>query len=165
MNQKTRAMMITLTTYGTWLRGDERGWVDDGITFPPDPILEFNDLQRMKHTPFLFDLSQLEDVGNAIGNSLIDRMGVTVYALAVQTWHTHFVCCARKPVSEIIKCAKDAARYCLRPGRPIWTEGHDKRFCFDNQSVINRINYVEKHNLQLNWRRNPWEWTTPFKDE
>jgi hypothetical protein len=36
----TLATMITMTTYGTWLRGDYRGWVDDGRILPPDPILE-----------------------------------------------------------------------------------------------------------------------------
>jgi hypothetical protein len=33
----TLAIMFTLSTYGTWLRGDARGWVDDGIIFPPIP--------------------------------------------------------------------------------------------------------------------------------
>jgi hypothetical protein len=27
----TLAIMVTMTTYGTWLRGDPRGWVEDGI--------------------------------------------------------------------------------------------------------------------------------------
>jgi hypothetical protein len=29
--------MLTITTYGTWPRGDKRGYVEDGKTFPPIP--------------------------------------------------------------------------------------------------------------------------------
>ncbi len=42
---ETRAIMFTMTTYGTWLRGDRRGWVDDGIVFPADPDLNVADRQ------------------------------------------------------------------------------------------------------------------------
>ncbi len=33
--------LITYTTYGTWLRGDVRGWVDDGIICKPEPMLKW----------------------------------------------------------------------------------------------------------------------------
>jgi len=33
----TLAIMVTSTTYGTWLRGDKRGWVDDGRILPSLP--------------------------------------------------------------------------------------------------------------------------------
>src|SRR5262245_48315373 len=49
----TLAIMITSTTYGTWLRGDKRGWIDDGRLMPPLPWLEANDRTRMAHEPFL----------------------------------------------------------------------------------------------------------------
>ena len=39
----TLATMLTMTTYSTWLRGDRRGWVDDGQIFPADPELESAD--------------------------------------------------------------------------------------------------------------------------
>ena len=31
--EKTLGYMITLTTYGTWLQGDKRGYVKNGITY------------------------------------------------------------------------------------------------------------------------------------
>ncbi len=37
---RTLAILFTLTTYGTWLRGDARGWVDRGVVYPADPPLE-----------------------------------------------------------------------------------------------------------------------------
>jgi len=38
-------------------------------------------------------------------------------------------------------------RWAMRPGRPIWGDGYDKRFCFDGASALARIAYVEEHNL------------------
>src|SRR5262245_1706658 len=125
---RTLATMVTVTTYGTWLRGDARGWVDDGVTFPKDPILESNDHERMKFAVFQFRTADLLRIGESIGKSLIERLGQTVFALTVHEWHAHFVVGpTEEPIAEIAKCAKDAVRYALRPGRPIWTEGYDKR--------------------------------------
>jgi len=63
----TIATMLTMTTYGTWLRGDKRGWVEDGIIFPPDPVLEIADRARMKHPAYLFPRERLFDIGTFIG--------------------------------------------------------------------------------------------------
>ncbi len=64
----TLANMFTMTTYGTWLRGDQRGWVDDGQILPPNPILEDDDGKRMKHPVFLLERDRLPDVGEYIGS-------------------------------------------------------------------------------------------------
>ena len=111
------ATMITLTTYGTWLRGDQRGWVDDGKTLPPDPELEAADRGRLKHRPFLFQPAQFLRAGTCIGESLQQRMNLSLLALTVQTWHCHVVI-GPTPYSlpDVVKCAKDAVRYGLRPG-------------------------------------------------
>ena len=62
------------------------------------------------------------------------------------------------PVPDVVKCAKEAVRYGLRPGRPIWTDGYDKRFCFDQRTLFARIKYVERHNLERGWPARPWPW-------
>jgi hypothetical protein len=62
-----------------------------------------------------------------------------------------------------VKCAKDAVRYGLSPGRPIWTDGCDKRFCFDVRSVQNRIRYVERHNEQYGWPAKPWSFISDYQ--
>ena len=153
----TLATMITMTTYGTWLRGDRRGWVDAGRILPSDPVLEVADRGRMKHPPYLFARSRLYDVGRMIGASLDGRLDVPLLALSVAIWHVHVVIGhTRPPISDVVKCAKDAVRYGLRPGRPIWTADFDKRFCFDERSVRTRVRYVERHNKSLGWPPQPW---------
>ncbi len=149
--------LYTFTTYGTWLRGDQRGWVDNGIVLPPSPQLEAADRSRMKHVPFLFSTDDLLRIGDMIGQSLTTRIQQHIYALTVNTWHVHIVTApsANDPPT-IAKCAKEAVRYGLRPGRPIWTDDYDKRYCFDESSLSNRIAYVERHNIANGWPARPW---------
>jgi hypothetical protein len=159
----TLATMLTMTTYGTWLRGDKRGYVEHGITFPADPELESADRSRMKYSVYLFPRDRLFDVGTFIGESLVTRLELAFYALHVGTWHTHIVIgLTSHHISEVAKCAKDAVRYGLRPGRPIWTDGYDKRFCFDERTALTRIRYVERHNESLGWPPAPWPFITKF---
>ncbi|MCC6579454.1 MAG: hypothetical protein IT440_03375 [Phycisphaeraceae bacterium] len=157
----TLALLFTATAYGQWLRGDRRGWVDDGRILPPNPLLEAADAAKMAHEPFLFPQHRLYDVGQAVAVSLTSRLNVTLLALAVQTWHLHVVIGATPhDVAVVVKCFKDAARYALRPGRPIWTDGYDKRFCFDVMSVRTRVRYVERHNEQMGLSPRPYPFIT-----
>jgi hypothetical protein len=163
----TLAIMFTLSTYGTWLRGDARGWVDDGIIFPPDPQLENADRDRMKYPPYYFPQELRYEVGIAIGESLATRMKLIILAMCVQSWHTHFVTAATShDMADVVKCAKDAVRWRLRPDRPIWATDYDKRFCFDPHLVRVRIDYVERHNLRDGLPRRPWpfiqDWHEPL---
>lgn len=157
----TRAILFTMTTYGTWLRGDRRGWVDDGVIFPADQELEAADRNRLKHSVYTFPKDRLLDIGAMIGESLIARKQASILALHIGCWHTHFVLGATKhDLGDIAKCAKDAARWGLRIDRPIWTDGYDKRFCFDDQSTRNRVRYVERHNIEAGLPARPWEFIT-----
>lgn len=153
--------MITMTTYGMWLRGDQRGWVDDGVIFPPDPELETADRGRLKHEPYQFSRLKLYDIGAMIGRSLIKRLSLTILALTAQTWHCHFVVGATPhDVSAVVKCAKDAVRWGLKPGRPVWARDFDKRFCYDSDTVRKRVQYVERHNALINLPDRPWDFIT-----
>ena len=54
------AYFLTWTTYGTWLPGDERGWVADegGDVRPPDPVKERVCRERMTEPPFVLTPEQ-----------------------------------------------------------------------------------------------------------
>ncbi|MBI3467136.1 MAG: hypothetical protein HY000_29330 [Planctomycetes bacterium] len=154
----TLAIMITMTTYGTWLRGDARGWVDRGIVFPPDPELEAADRARMKYPEFRFRANDWLRVGEWIGRSLRERLQIVIWAMTVQSWHVHLVIPATPhPISRAVKCAKDAVRWGSRLDRPIWSDGYDKRFCFDEASALGRIAYVERHNVEVGRSARPWD--------
>src|SRR5438034_10614642 len=78
--------MFTTTTYGTWLRGDQRGWVEEGRVWPPDPDLQRADRARMNHPPYVFDRADLRRIGSMIGESLTTRLRLHILALTVNTW-------------------------------------------------------------------------------
>ncbi len=44
---KTLGYMITWTTYGTWLQGDEKGWVKDGEVLKKNEQLRRDNEQRL----------------------------------------------------------------------------------------------------------------------
>ena len=88
---RTLGTLVTATTYGTWLRGDKRGWIDDGVLMPPDPVVEAGDRERMEHPPFRFADDSLLANGEAVGTALRERQRLTILAMTVQTWHVHFV--------------------------------------------------------------------------
>jgi len=156
------AMMLTVTTYGTWVRGDSRGWVDDGVVFPPDPVLEKADRLRLKHAPYLLPADRWHEIGQWVGESLRGRCEVSIHALYVGTWHVHAVVGAKRfSAAALAKCAKDAVRWGLRAGRPIWGDGYDKRYCYDAKAVRARIGYVERHNLALGRPARPWAFIEP----
>ncbi len=156
------ANLITMTTYGTWLRGDQRGWVDEGIVFPADPVIEEIDRKRMKHSEYLFSAGDWWQVGEWMGTSLVKRLALRICAMTVQRWHVHVVAGASSAaLPDVAKCAKDAVRWGLRPGRPIWGAGFDKRYCFTMREVLARIEYVERHNLAAGRPAKPWAFIVP----
>ena len=51
-------------------------------------------------------------------------------------------------IEKVVSYYKNAARIALRGkgfiGR-VWTKGFDKRFCFNQEELENKIKYVESH--------------------
>ncbi len=60
-------VMFTMTTYGTWLRGDSRGYVEDGVTYPADPAKQLMDRARLKYDPYAFEKARCSEIGERIG--------------------------------------------------------------------------------------------------
>ena len=111
----------------------------------------------------LFAPEQCRHVGQCIGDALASRCNLTLFAMAVQSWHVHFVTSVPAvAVSQVAKCAKDAARWGLQIDRPIWGTGYDKRYCYDVEAVKNRILYVERHNLAAGQPPKPWAFIRPL---
>jgi len=140
--------MVTWTTYGSWLPGDERGYVKNGKTLAGDSRILKASQERQKSAIVKLDSRQKAYVRRAILNEA-ERIGQTIEALAVCTSHVHLVA---RPSRESIEAAvsryKNVARFALRKqsnlGR-LWTRGFDKRFCFDQKSLKHRIEYVKRH--------------------
>ena len=104
--QKMRAwnnwLHCTITTYGTWLRGDPRGWrsrhhrehVEGDYKNPPPPGTYEREHRLskslMKRAPVKLNLSQRTVVCKELANSLLYQ-GVELVDLCVDVTHTHIL--------------------------------------------------------------------------
>jgi hypothetical protein len=86
--------------------------VEDGVILPPDPLVELEDYDRLKHPAFRMDKEQLWDIGQRICEKLLERINLRLLALTVQTWHVHYVVPATPiPLSTIVKETKETVRF------------------------------------------------------
>jgi REP element-mobilizing transposase RayT len=140
--------MVTWTTYGSWLPGDKRGYVKRGKVLPSN--LKTNQASRslQKSTTLTLNSQQKTTIRKAILHEA-ERIGHKIDALAVCTNHIHLV--ARpcdESIESIVSRYKNAAMSAIckdKPIRRIWTRGFDKRFCFNEKSLNQRIEYVKRH--------------------
>ena len=96
-------------------------------------------------TPNQISLSGSVKLNKAEG----ERIGERLLAISVQSNHVHVVIAAGgKTISKVVsrlKCAAYYERQRNGAGRRLWARGYDKRLCFDEQSLVDRIRYVERH--------------------
>jgi REP element-mobilizing transposase RayT len=145
---KTVGYMLTWTTYGTWLQGDERGYVKKGRILGENIRLKKANVKSMPRNEVRLNKKQREIVKEAIYQEA-EKTKEKILALAVCTNHIHIVLrYAIKPIEKSAGRFKNAARVALQQdgfiGR-VWARGFDKRYCFDEKSLKNRIDYVERH--------------------
>ena len=85
------AYFLTWPTYGTWLPGDERGWVKrhHGMQ-PPDVELERASATRMTEPACCFNLAQRQLVESTI-SAHCRRRGWQLFAVNCRSNHVHVV--------------------------------------------------------------------------
>jgi len=140
--------MITWTTYGTWLQGDERGYVKNGKTYPGNKALKTANESSQSAEAVLLSKTEKQIVKQAIIEEAA-LQGQKIYAISVCSNHVHLLAgYIEKPISKIVAYYKKAARLALKSkGRTgkVWTRGYDKRFCFDQTVLNQKIKYVRDH--------------------
>jgi REP element-mobilizing transposase RayT len=146
--RKTVGYMLTWTTYGTWLQGDERGYVKNGKILEENPKLKKANVESMLRNEVRLNKKQKEIVKEATFKEA-EKTQEKILALAVCSNHVHMVMCYTvRPIEKSAGRFKNAARVALQQdgftGR-VWARGFDKRYCFDEKSLKNRIDYVERH--------------------
>jgi REP element-mobilizing transposase RayT len=142
------AFMATWTTYGTWLQGDRKGYVKNGTTLEANPELEEYSRKLLKHDKVKIPRSLRMAVKNSILKEA-EEIGQKVYAIAVCSNHVHIVVeSIGKRCGYSVGRFKRAATKALREygcKDKVWTEGFDKRYCYDEQELEQKIKYVERH--------------------
>jgi REP element-mobilizing transposase RayT len=150
------AYHIVWTAYGTWLSGDERGWVEWGRweVQAPDPETERRHRERMKEPPVFFTDEQCSLVEKTIIDHCRIR-GWTLHAVKAKATHVHVVVTADRKGQEVRDqfkawCSRklsDAAGLkgpvAKGAGRRHWfTEGGDCEHIDTEEYLANAIRYV-----------------------
>lgn len=147
------AFLITWRTYGTWLPGDERGWVDQRRngrgepTHPPDYRLENAAKGHMKAAAVMLDESQRRAVDEAIRFVCADKAWV-LHAVNVRTNHVHVVLSSSGSPERTQVALKAAATRVLRqrvlmpPADVLWSRGGSQRRLPNQDSLMAAVDYV-----------------------
>ena len=140
--------MVTWTTYGTWLQGDERGYVRDGKVLPSDAGLEEANRKLQKFGPVRLTPKQKRVVEEAVLKEA-ERIGREILALAVCSNHVHLVAGkGKESIENAVSRYKNVSSSALKKTgltKRIWTRGFDKRFCFSGEQLEQKIKYVRRH--------------------
>ena len=150
--------MVTWTTYGTWLQGDEMGYVKDGKVLGANDKLEAANREIQK-----FDKSVLSKMERAVVEDAIISAGKLtghqLCAIAVCSNHVHIAArVSDDAIEKVVMRYKNMATIKLKQvGRvgKIWTKGFDKRFCFNDNDLSKRVDYIINENdgrETLGWR-------------
>ncbi len=141
--------MLTWTTYGTWLQGDERGYVKDGQILEANEALHKANTEAQKDATVKLSKESRQVVKDAILKEA-KELGQEIHAISVRSTHVHIVgSWVDEKIEKVAGRYKKAATDALRENGfagTVWTKGFDKRYCFSEKDLQQRINYVERHN-------------------
>ena len=141
------AIFLTWTTYGSWLPGDARGWVDDhGQTREPSPGLAHNARLLMPEQSVVLTTHQRHVVEDAIVEQCTFR-GWTLHAVNCRTTHVHVVVSTGERITHRVMGRFKA--WCSRrlsegfhSKRKWWTKGGSMRRLYDHRAIEAVVEYV-----------------------
>ena len=147
------AFLLTWTTYGTWLRGDRRGWVEEKKGHQ-QPNEELYNRQRLLETPCVLDSPQREIVEQTIHDHCRIR-GWELFAVNCRTNHVHVVVAAFLNPDDVMGqfkslCTRRLKEPQMRSAlklivrRRWWTEGGSTRYLNDDTGLEAAVLYVKE---------------------
>ena len=141
------AFFLTWTTYGSWLPGDARGWVNDrGLTRPPNARLARHAVHVMRSHAVELTTPQRQTVEQAIVEQCAFREW-TLHAVSCRTSHVHVVVSAdgRSP-DRVMGGLKAWCSRRLSDGLQgtgfWWTKGGSMRRLYDTRGIEAVVTYV-----------------------
>ena len=148
------AYLLTWTTYGTWLPGDQRGWVKKGsaVVQAPDPNVHEIARRLMTQKAVVLSQEQRDLVDSVIVKHCEIRKWI-LHARNVRTNHIHVVVSAALDGAEIRSQLKawSSRRLSEQAGasnddvngpRRWWTEKGDIKWIDHEDHLHNAIRYV-----------------------
>ena len=141
--------MVTWTTYGSWLQGEKKGYVKNGRVLAQNDRLKLTNQRQQKYPTVKLNTEQKQIVENTIIEEA-RRINHKIFAVVVCSNHVHIVAeVSEESIEQVVHRYKYSATLALRKfgilGK-IWSKGFDKRFCFTDSELENKVGYVRSHN-------------------
>lgn len=149
------AYFLTWSTYGTWLPGDERGWVEYRVGWKlPDPARKLEAEARMAEDACILDKAERALVEATIEDYCVRRRWI-LYAVNCRTNHLHIVVGAhRKPEQMRAQfkawCTRRLKELAVERGQSAtvrenrWAERGSQRYINDEPSLADSVVYVNE---------------------
>ena len=160
------AYFITVHTYGTWLPGDARGWVDHHRACKGDGApassgaLNVSAEALMQHPPLTLSADMRRIVESAI-RATCGEAGWTLLALSVRTNHLHALVVSDAVAGQVLSRLKGVASRSLRrsglvpSNQPVWSKQGSTRYLWRAESVTRVEYYIDEmqddQSLQMPW--------------
>jgi REP element-mobilizing transposase RayT len=139
---------LTWVTYGTWLPGDARGWVEYRHGWQlPDPVREMESKARMAEDSCRLNAQQRDAVERQIEETC-RRRNWPLHAVQCRSNHVHVVLSAgdvypKKVRADLKAWATRCLKECFDADRENWwAERGSIRYLYDERSLEAAIVYV-----------------------
>ena len=137
------ATFVTTTSFGTWLPGDSRGYVDNGQMYPQRRYLKAHVEKTISEAKTIFSLPEQQRLFQYLEKAAAE-FGYTLTDAVVEASHLHWIIGHGDSVDEMVGRLKNRMRQGLARGR-IWTAGYSHRLLFDEEALENVRRYLTKH--------------------
>ncbi len=139
----TRCTMITTTSYGAWLPGDARGYVQRGEILPAAPRLKVHAQSLLKSEPVIFSTTEQAALYQAIVLAAYE-FEYRLTDTSVEAWHLHWIVYHGGTIKAMVGRLKTRMRQALSRGR-IWTEGYNFRELKSEEELVIARKYIARH--------------------
>lgn len=141
--------LLTWTTYGTWLPGDERGWTKrGGGDQEPDEVREKYAERRLSHAIVVSLNRQQRQIVEETIRKHCEYRGWKLHAVSCRSNHVHVVVTASVPPKEVLKQFKAWTARCLNELVPRrkrwWTDRGSGRFLNCDDGLEKATIYVRE---------------------
>lgn len=138
-----RPTMVTTTSYGSWLPGDVRWYVQRGEALPPEPRLENHAQGLLTNPPVAFSEEQQDTLFAALLQAC-EEFGYHLSDASIETWHLHWIVMHEDRVPTMAGRLKNRMRQALNMGA-IWTEGYHFHELTHDDALRAAQGYIAKH--------------------
>jgi hypothetical protein len=143
MHKFDGATFVTTTSYGSWLPGDPRGYVERGEMLPRAANLEAYAKQRLASEVVVFTRKERQALFRALA-AASSEFAYHLSDATIEATHVHWIVAHDDPIAAMVGRLKARMRQTLGRGR-IWTRGYSARRLPTARALESARTYIAAH--------------------